>query len=860
MPERPTDEHRIQSASNDDTESTAAIASAAPNTPHGDTPQLTQAQQQNPSLQDSQNSENSTKSSNTLKLKNRNTATSAEPSTRRPPAKTRRKRTHPLVNISALLLGPMLFVGLVGFGLWVQQLNDTISARLQNALWNIPAKVYARPLEIYAGLVIQPSQLINELQRLGFKKGLAERAGFFSVVSDASGGITRIDVYNRRFQFSDGIEAARSIAVLFAGNRVTELQDLSTDTAEPLTVFRLEPSVIGSIHTLQHEDREPVSITQLPAGFIDTLIAVEDRRFYSHQGISIKGIARAIWVNFKTGRPAQGASTITQQLAKNLFLTPEKTLQRKFKEAVIAVLLEFRLPKDEILELYINEIFLAQQGNRAIHGFGLASRFFFDKPLQDTSSEEYALLIGMIKAPSAYNPERNPERALRRRNVVFRLMQEMDVIDETTATSLSELPVTLSLHKSDNTYGAYLDLVRQQLVRDYPIEELQSRGLRIFSNLDPLIQQAAENSLRSFLSHKVANSAPIQGAILVTDANTAEVKAVVGGVDSRKGGFNRALDARRHVGSVIKPAIYLAALEQPQRYTLGTLLDDTPVSLQMPNGSVWQPQNFDRKPRGQVLAIDALADSLNLASVNLALDLRIDRVTDALARLGAGENLPQLPAIALGAVELSPLDIAQMYQTIAADGYNVPLRAISSVTNNEGELLSQYPITVEKVIDSDPVYLLRYALTDVMLRGTGRGVSRYLPRQYYVAGKTGTSDERRDSWFAGFAGDYLGVVWLGNDEGASTPYTGSSGALPVWGELMQKISKRPLQFNTSSSINYVATDPVSGMRMPDKCKSAYLLPYIAGSSPQESVACRGNTLPNRLQRLGRWLEDVLDLN
>lgn len=858
MPERPTDEDRMQSESGGGTDSTQPDAAAASQSAHEETsPNI---QQDRPPTRDPQRFEPSAKAPDTINLTYPDNSVQAKISAPSARENADRKLKRPLLKASALIFGLFLFIGLIGFGFWVKQLNDTISARLQNALWEIPAKVYARPLEIYAGLAIQPAQLINELQRLGFKKGLAERPGFYSAVTDTSGGITRIDVFNRGFQFSDGNEAARNIAVLFERNRVKALQDLSTDTAEPPAVFRLEPSVIGSIHALQHEDREPVSVAQLPPGFIDTLVAVEDRKFYSHHGISLRGIARAIWVNFKTGRRAQGASTITQQLAKNLFLTPEKTLQRKSKEVVMALLLDFRLPKDEILELYINEVFLAQQGNRAIHGFGLASRFFYDKPLKDTTQEEYALLIGMIKAPSAYNPERNPERSMQRRNVVIRLMQERDVIDDATATHLSETPISLTPPKSDNTYGAYLDLVREQLVRDYPIEELQSLGLRIFTHLDPLIQHTAQNSLQTFVSQKVANSAPIQGAMLVTDANTAEVKAVVGGVDSRKGGFNRALDARRQVGSVIKPAVYLAALEKPQQYTLGTLLEDSPVSLQMPNGSVWQPQNFDKKTRGPVAAIDALADSLNLASVNLALELGMDRVVDALTRLGAGQDIPELPAVALGAVELSPLDVAQMYQTIAADGYNVPLRAISSVTTSEGELLSQYPITVEKVIESDPVYLLRYALTDVMLRGTGRGVSRFLPRQYYVAGKTGTSDERRDSWFAGFAGDYLGVVWLGNDEGKSIPYTGSSGALPVWGALMKKISTRPLQFNTSPSISYVSTDPVSGMRMPDNCKSAYLLPYIKGSSPQESIGCRGNNRPNHLQRLGRWLEDVLDLN
>lgn len=777
-------------------------------------------------------------------------------STERNLVANRQVRWLPIVG-SALLIVCVCALAVTFF--WLKELDKTVSLRLQNALWEIPARVYARPLEIYSGLDIQPSQLITEMQNLGFRKGLAEKPGSYSVVSDTTGAVTRIDIFSRAFTYSDGPEAATKLAVIFENNTVTALRNLSADAGSQ-AIFRLEPAIVGSIHALQHEDREPVSIDDLPNGFTDTLVAVEDRKFYSHHGVSLRGIARAVWVNMKTGRRAQGASTITQQLAKNLFLSPEKTFRRKLTEVAMAVLLEHRLSKDEILELFINEVFLAQQGNRAIHGFGLASRFFYDKPLRDTTADEYALLIGMIKAPSAYNPERNPERSKRRRDVVISLMRQQHLIDEATSETLKSRPIALARSETANSYGAYLDLVREQLLRDYPLEELQSRGLKIFTHLNPVIQQTAEQSLTSFLQQTAADTSTTQGAMLVTDSSTGEVKAVVGGVDSRQGGFNRALDARRQVGSVIKPAVYLSALENPLEYTLGTLLNDEPVSLSMPNGSVWQPQNFDKTSRGKVPAIDALADSLNLATVNLALELGIERVVNTLASLGAGENLPELPSVALGAVELSPYDVAQMYQTIAAGGYNLPLRAISSVTNSDDELLSQYPITIEQKFDSETMYLLRYALTDVMLRGTGRGISRYLPREHFVAGKTGTTDEQRDSWFAGFSDDYLAVVWLGNDDGSPVPYTGSQGALPVWGKLMQKISRRPLQFRTTAAINYTSTDPISGKRMPESCASAYLLPYVSGSEPLESVNCVAPAKITRLRRLGRWLESVLDTN
>jgi len=751
-----------------------------------------------------------------------------------------------------------LLIALVAFVYQFRKFDQQIEARLSQSLWEIPARVYARPLELYPGSALPAEILVQELERLRYTSALAESPGTYSVVSNTSGNIKQIDVYTREFEFSDGFEAARKFDIQFDSGRIKSIQ-LVSESAEAFSqVVRFEPTEIGTIHALQHEDREPVQLSELPEGFVDTLIAVEDKKFYSHRGISLRGVLRATLANIRSGSRSQGASTITQQLVKNLFLSPEKTWRRKLSEMGMALLLERRLEKEEILELYINEVFLTQHGNRAIHGFGLASKFFFDKPLGETRPHEYALLIGMIKAPSAYNPERNPERATRRRNVVISVMESEGHVDSIEAEDLTGRALSLAPREAsnDSTYAAYLDLVRQQLLEDYALDELQSRGLRIFTHLDPVLQQQASKSLIDFIASRDRKPEPtLQGAVLITDARTAEVKAIVGGRDSRPGGFNRALDARRHVGSVLKPAVFLTALEQKEQYTLGTLVDDEPVSLSMPNGSVWKPENFDKEHRGPVTIIDALADSLNLATINLALELGIDNVIKTLTRLGLQQELPEVPALALGTVDLSPLDVARMYQTIAANGYNVPLRAISSVTDLDGNLISQYPINVEQKFDSESMYLLRYALTDVMLHGTGRGVSQFLPRDHYVAGKTGTSNDQRDSWFAGFSSDYLGVVWLGNDEGGTINMTGSSGALRVWAELMQKISKRPLKFNAPDAIVFQPINPENGERVSKSCRSGYVVPYIEGTQPLRKSPCPDNRGLGR--RLASWLEGIL---
>lgn len=746
------------------------------------------------------------------------------------------------------------------FAGWLIDLDKVIKARMQSQHWAVPAKVYARPLELFVGSTLSPDQLRQELELLGYKRLPGSSPGFYSIAAEDSS--TTFTINTRHFEFTDLEAHPAKLTLRFTRQRLSGL-DLDT---EEVDVFRLEPLLIGSIHPTKHEDREIVTLDQLPDGFEETLIEVEDRRFRDHAGISIRGIVRAVLVNTRSGSRSQGASTITQQLIKNLFLTSEKSYSRKITEAFMALLMEVRYSKDTILELFINEVFLAQDGNRAIHGFGLASRYFFDRPLSELDTANYSLLIGMIKAPSSYNPIRHPERAKGRRNVVIEILAQRQHLPVDAAELIKKQPLGLSsTHPLSAGNPAYLDLVRRQLVTEYSLQDLQTADLRIFTNYDPLLQQQVESSVEKVLSsldppdssQQSDTGTNLQAAVILTDTNTGDVKAVLGGRKQNRGtrgaGFNRALDAKRPVGSILKPAVYLTAWQHEETYTLGTLIPDESLAVKLPNGDIWRPENYNGKEHGPVLMIDALAYSLNLATAKLGLELGIDEVISTLQRLGLSNELPEVPALLLGATELSVFDVLQMYQTIASSGYNMPVRAIREVVDASGDTLSQYNIEIKDAFSRETMHLLRYAMTETMRQGTGRSVYSTLDANHQVAGKTGTSNEQRDSWFAGFSDDLLAVVWVGNDDNLPTSVTGSTGALPIWTDIFNNIPTRSLGDQTPTQIATITIDPKTGKRTRENCESAVQLPFILGSEPVKRVTCKG-----RGSRINRWLKSLLD--
>lgn len=709
--------------------------------------------------------------------------------------------------------------------LWLNiQVHDKFAANK----WSIPAKVYARPLELFEGKYITTAAVEQELKALGYKKSNKRLPGNYAPIKNG------LNIHTRGFHFGDGNEKAKSVAIRWRNNNISKLSRT--------TLLRIEPLLIGGIYPGHNEDRLLIDLADTPKGMVECLIAVEDRSFRSHFGISPRGIARAMWTNIKAGSMRQGGSTITQQLVKNLYLSQEKKLSRKLTEAPMAMLLEANFSKEKILETFMNEVFLAQDGQRAIHGFGLASQYFFNQPLNELKPHQYALLIGMIKGPSYYNPLKNPANATRRRNVVLSVMASQGLMAKREADFAKTLPLGVQKRSKRQTrQPAYLDLVRRQLAQDYDLETLESQGLRIFTSFDPLVQSAAEESIShafTQIDKRFGKKAKgMEAAMLVTDSNTGDVVAVVGGRKARFAGFNRALDARRPIGSLAKPAVYLTALEQPDDYTLATHIDDIAFEWEQPDGDVWSPNNFDKKSHGSVSMLTALSKSYNQATARLGMDLGIDKVSNTLQKLGVTRDIPQLPSIFLGALELSTFDVASMYQTMASGGFKTPLRAIREVVDANGHPLKHYDLTVEQVFDNDSMHVLQYGLQSVMRAGSGRSAYWVLPKSLATAGKTGTSNEQRDSWFAGFAGDYLAVAWMGQDNNGPTPLTGSSGALQAWTQLFSRISRVPLDFSRPDSVNYAWTDMQSGLKGDEKCSNSQYLPYIAGTEPLNASDC-----------------------
>lgn len=752
--------------------------------------------------------------------------------------RTKTKRRHFALNLRLMgLLSIVITVlGLLAYAVF---LNFEIRQQFEGRLWALPARVFSRPLEIYAGKTLSPDALIEELKLLRYRR----RSRIDEPGEYQRNGNTLM-LYTRGFPLWDGAEPERLLRIEFRNGEVVGVYDKATRTQ--LSLLRLEPVPIASIYPAHNEDRMFVQLDDAPPLLISTLLTVEDRKFHDHQGLDPFALARAMVVNLKAGRAVQGGSTLTQQLVKNFFLSNDRTLWRKFNEAIMAWLLEWHYSKDEILEAYLNEVYLGQDRQRAIHGFGMASQFYFERRLKDLKPEQIALLVAVIKGPSYYDPRKHPQRAKQRRDRVLDMLAERGQLstEQANAAKSSALGVSPKAPSGITPFPAFLQLVREQLQRDYREQDLRAEGLVIFTTLDPLIQLKAERAMITRLAQLEkrlgAPQRKLQGAVVVNDIESSEVLALVGDRNPRFTGYNRALHARRPIGSLIKPVVYLTALSQPQKYTLTTRVDDAPFSLKLSDGNIWSPLNYDHKYHGQVLLREALTQSYNVSTARLGLTLGLNKVADTLRSLGLSRNVPRYPAMLLGAVELSPYEVSQIYQTLAAGadvGFRVPLRAIRQVMTRDGKLLQRYPLKLEHTVDPAAVYLLTAALHEVTRRGTAASLKALLPEGLRVAGKTGTTDEFRDSWFAGFSGEHLAVVWMGLDDNRSTGLTGSTGALTVWADILGSIATRALDRVQPANIEWVLIDPASGLKANEGCQDAEWVPFVKHTAPTHYAPC-----------------------
>lgn len=720
----------------------------------------------------------------------------------------------------AIKLAITLAVLLISIAIWLDAYMMKGFLAQQNAK---PSIVYARPLELYPGLEINQQAVIKELEAAGYHASASQQAGTYRQLGQT------LSIQLNAFHFWDGEQAADNVDITFRQNTIDSIYSRN----DKKFGIRLEPISLGKIYTGYLEDREFVTLEQAPKHLMGALLATEDRHFFQHYGISIKGISRAFLANIRGGRISEGGSTITQQLVKNLYLNNQRSYLRKLAEVFMAIILELRLSKFEILEAYINQVYVAQDGTRAIHGFGLASQHLFNKSIEQLSLTDSALLIAMMKGPSYYHPINHPERTLARRNTVLDLMVQENLINQAQASEAKKQGLNISSRQHFSaSYPAYLDLVRQQLLRDYSQEQLNSEGLRIFTHMDPQWQWHSQERISQGISKLRAND--VEGAAVVVDYATGDVLALIGGKQPRLAGFNRALNAKRPISSLVKPAVYLTALERG--YTLASVIPDQAISIPTSTGT-WQPQNYERRFHGDVLLMHALAKSYNAATVALGMELGLDSIHNTLHRLGVENIHNKQPSLLLGSLDLSPIEVAQMYSTIAANGFYSPLKSIREITEKEGKRLKRYSLNIERRILAEPQYLLDYALQNVMQEGTGRSQRQRFSANTRIAGKTGTSSQQRDSWFAGYNNKYLSVVWLGNDDNQALSLTGASGALTIWADIMQLQAGPAHQRRTPETIRNSWVHSANGLLSNRRCQYSILIPFVHGSEPKSKTAC-----------------------
>jgi penicillin-binding protein 1B len=713
-------------------------------------------------------------------------------------------------------------------------LDYNVRKQFEGKRWAIPARVYANPVELYAGFAITPARLEALLTMLHYRNDATLSAEGTYFKNDS-----QIRIKTRDFAFWDQHQPSMKILVSFTDSGIASISDLSN--SKDVAIIRMDPVQIGSFYPSIKEDRVLVKLEEAPSSLLNGLFASEDRDFYQHFGVSLKGIARAMLTNVMAGGMVQGGSTITQQLVKNFYLTNERRLSRKAKEALMAIILEYRYTKSEILEAYLNEIYLGQNGANAVHGFGLASEFYFGSTLKDLPLEQVASLVALVRGPSEYDPRRFPDRALQRRNLVLEQMAtEGYITQEQSAEAIAKpLNVIPRMVRSSNRYPGFLDLVKRQLKQDYREEDLTSEGLRIFTTLDTQIQDILEKTIATKLVQleKLPHAKNLESAVIVTRRDSGEVTALTSGRESIVGGFNRALDAVRPIGSLVKPAVYLTALGYPDKYTITTNVSDSTIVIKGQNGVDWIPKNYDHKEHGNVSLHTALAKSYNLATVHVGMDVGVANVAKTLQNMGVTKSLDLFPSILLGAASLSPIDVTQMYQTLAGDGFSSPIKSIRAVVDTEGKQLQSYPLTVKQAIDPAATYVVNTMLQEVMHEGTGRSAYSFFPEKYGLVGKTGTTNDAKDSWFAGYTGDYLSVVWIGRDDNKPIGLTGATGALPIWSALMQQISTQPVNLIPPDNITLAWVNPYTGTLTDKDCGGGKQYPYISGSEPTAYSEC-----------------------
>ena len=698
-------------------------------------------------------------------------------------------------------IGVVCAVLIAAYGVYLDQ---KIRSRIDGKVWDLPAAVYGRMVNLEPDMQISKNEMVRLLNATQYRQVSAmTRPGEYTVQANS------IEMIRRPFDFPDSKEGQVRARLTFNGDRLDTIENM--DNNRQFGFFRLDPRLITMLQSANGEQRLFVKRNGFPDLLVDTLLATEDRHFYEHDGISLYSIGRAVLANLTAGRTVQGASTLTQQLVKNLFLSSERSYWRKINEAYMALIVDARYSKDRILELYMNEVYLGQSGDNEIRGFPLASLYYFGRPVEELSLDQQALLVGMVKGASVYNPWRNPKLALERRNLVLRLLQQQQVIDQELYDMLSARPLGVQPRGGViSPQPAFMQMVRQELQAKLGDKVKDLSGVKIFTTFDSVAQDAAEKAATEGIPalKKQRKLPDLETAMVVVDRFTGEVRAMVGGAEPQFAGYNRAMQARRSIGSLAKPATYLTALSQPNQYRLNTWIADAPISIRLSNGQTWSPQNDDRRysDSGKVMLVDALTRSMNVPTVNLGMALGLPAVVDTWTKLGAPKNqLNAVPSMLLGALNLTPIEVAQAFQTIASGGNRAPLSALRSVIAEDGTVLYQSYPQAERAVPAQAAYMTLWTMQQVVQRGTGRQLGAKYPG-LHLAGKTGTTNNNVDTWFAGIDGREVVITWVGRDNNQPTKLYGASGAMSIYQRYLANQSPVPLNLVAPEDIVDMGVD------------------------------------------------------
>ncbi|QUX98081.1 penicillin-binding protein [Marinomonas sp. CT5] len=720
-------------------------------------------------------------------------------------------------------------VGSIPFAAWVWWLNGQVVSRFEGQKWQVPSEVYSAPIILSSGAPWKKQDLENLLEETGYRFGRnSQKVGW------AARSKTKVSAHLRSYVDHLGFHESERRIFSFQKGRLI-IQALNGDN---IAEARIEPQRIGFLYGGNTERRDILTYDEIPKPLIDILIAVEDQDFYHHWGISFTGIARAIVVNMTHGSRRQGGSTLTQQLVKNMFLSSERTYSRKLTEVIMSVLLEYHYSKEAIITAYMNEVYLAQLGSSALHGFAAASEHFFGRPINELNIDEIALLVGMVKGPSLYNPERSPNRAKARRNTVLAILKDQGRLSTADYNSLVKQPIRLADKKKERSiYGDYLDLVAMQLSRDFDETTLATKNLRIYTGVDIRAQRAASAAMQrqvAALEKRDTRLEGLQGAMVVTDRLTGQVRAIVGSSGQYYTGFNRALGAVRPIGSLVKPPLYLSALATG-RYTWWSEIEDKRLRFNV-GGQVWQPENYDRKTHGTVHLFEAMAKSYNLATVSLAHQIGFDRVGDTLRQLGVKRPFTMHPAMALGALELSPFEVSRLYQPIASEGKSSELGVVLAVMDQNDRLMKRFDRQNAVPFTDALLAVTLDGMTKTPKIGTARAAQAAFPDLRFAA-KTGTTNQQKDSWYVGITGDYSSTIWLGDDDNVPLSITGSSGAQKVWIDFTRHVNPRSLpEALPSGAARYNVLNDKFEIAA-ERCDNKTNLAFLLGTEPKESSAC-----------------------